>query len=140
MVIPCCSRTRILHHSKVKSPISWHTRKASPRWPQSIAYSRVGRSGKVLSSGSRTHLSLRSALGLIRPQPLVSFAEDAPRCISSSLVICAGPCPSRGILCVPQGAKRDISFGVYGVYPSELFSELRRSDVGHDEGGMSGVW
>src|SRR6266702_6300440 len=86
-----------------------------------------------------THLSLRSALGLIRPQHFVSFPEDAPRYVSSGLVIYASPCPSRGILCVPQGAKRDISFGVHGVFPPELFSEPRRSDFGHDEGRMSGV-
>ena len=86
------------------------------------------------------HTSIsRFAQGLIRSQPFVSFPEDAPRCVSSALVIYARPRPFREILCVPQGDKRDISFGVHGVFPPELFSGLRRSDVGHDEGRMSRV-
>src|SRR6266702_1460954 len=83
--------------------------------------------------------SLRSVQWLIRPQHFVSFPDDVPRCISSGLVIYPRPCPSRGILCIIQGAERDISFGVHGVFLPEHFSDPQRYDVGHDEGGMSGV-
>ncbi len=97
------------------------------------------RQGFVVGCARTSTVSLRSAQVLIRPQPFISFAEDDSRCVSSGLVIYASPCPSRRILCVPQGAKRDISFGVHGVFYPELFSGIQRSDVGHDEGGMSGV-
>ena len=56
MAIPSCSHTRLPRHSKAVSPISMHTRKAIPPWPQSIVSTQVGRSDKVSLSGAYAHL------------------------------------------------------------------------------------
>lgn len=91
----------------------------SPRWPQSIASTWVGRSAKVSLSGVHANLSLLPTHRLIRQQHFLSFSEDAPRCVSSGVVVYVHPSSSRGILCFPQGVKRNMSFGFhYGLLQS----------------------